>query len=219
MVKAKLTYFKGRGKAEVIRLALAVANIELEQEFVYELEDLEKLRQDGKLKFQQMPLLEINGLKLVQSMAVVRYIADNYDLMGKTPEENAMIDMLSDGARDMYDSGFHFATFTSDYEKTKAGALDKSRTRYLPVFEKTLQDTGSGYLVGDKVSMADVVFLDVLLWVQEWDENLLNEFPAVKAFLSKMTSLPSVKAHLEGPNRFPQPTDEYEATVRKILKF
>ena len=47
-------------------------------------------------------------------------------------------------------------------------------------YSQTLQASGSGYLVGDKLSMADIVFLDVLLWVQEWDEAFLSDFPAVK---------------------------------------
>ena len=44
--------------------------------------------------------------------------------------------MLCEGARDMYDSGFHISRFQPNGGKTKATALEKAKSRYLPVFEK-----------------------------------------------------------------------------------
>lgn len=38
---------------------------------------------DGALMFQQVPLVEIDGMKLVQTKAILNYIAEKYGLHGK----------------------------------------------------------------------------------------------------------------------------------------
>ena len=43
--------------------------------------------EEGKLLFNQLPLLEIDGLNLTQSTAIVRYVAEKGDLVPKDPKE------------------------------------------------------------------------------------------------------------------------------------
>lgn len=40
--------------------------------------------------FQQVPLVEIDGLKLIQTKAILYYIAEKYNLHGKDIKERAM---------------------------------------------------------------------------------------------------------------------------------
>lgn len=47
---------------------------------------------DGDLLFQQVPLVEIDGMKLVQSKAILHYIAAKYDMFGKDLKERVMYD-------------------------------------------------------------------------------------------------------------------------------
>lgn len=42
---------------------------------------------DGSLMFQQVPLVEIDGLQLVQTRAIMNYIAGKYNLNGKDLQE------------------------------------------------------------------------------------------------------------------------------------
>lgn len=66
---AVLTYFEGRGRGELIRLMLEVTGTPyVERAITKPL--LKELRDKGDLYFQQ---LETDGLKLVQSAAIVRY--------------------------------------------------------------------------------------------------------------------------------------------------
>ena len=46
-----------------------------------------KLRSEGLLMFGQVPLLQYDGKNMVQSMAIVRYIAHKHNLGGKDYEE------------------------------------------------------------------------------------------------------------------------------------
>jgi len=56
---------------------------------------LAKLRTDGKLLFDQVPLCEEpNGLQLVQSSAIVRHLARTKGLYGKDEKEMAICDAM-----------------------------------------------------------------------------------------------------------------------------
>ena len=66
-----LTYFEGRGRGELIRLMLEITGTPYTERTITK-EMLGDLRAKGDLLFQQLPLLEIDGMKLVQSAAIVR---------------------------------------------------------------------------------------------------------------------------------------------------
>lgn len=68
---AVFTYFKGRGRGELIRLMLEVTGTPYQERTITK-DLLEELRSKGDLFFQQLPLLEVDGLKLVQSAAIVK---------------------------------------------------------------------------------------------------------------------------------------------------
>ena len=48
------------------------------------------LSKDGSLVFQQVPMVEIDGMKLVQTRAILNYIATKYNLYGKDMKERAL---------------------------------------------------------------------------------------------------------------------------------
>ena len=50
---------------------------------------------DGSLMFQQVPMVEIDGRKLVQTRAILNYIATKYNLYGKDAKERALYSIFS----------------------------------------------------------------------------------------------------------------------------
>ncbi|KYO37668.1 hypothetical protein Y1Q_0004771 [Alligator mississippiensis] len=88
--KPKLTYFNGRGRMESIRWLLAAAGVEFEEDFLETREQYLKLIQDGHLLFDQVPLVEIDGMKMVQTKAILSYIAGKHNLYGKGLKERAL---------------------------------------------------------------------------------------------------------------------------------
>lgn len=48
------------------------------------------LSADGVLMFQQVPMVEIDGMKLVQTKAILNYIAEKYNLHGKDLKDRVM---------------------------------------------------------------------------------------------------------------------------------
>lgn len=74
MNEVVLHYFQGKGLGEQVRLMLWEAGVKYQEQYIDTREKLEALRQNNYLLFQQLPLLEIDGLKLVQSSTIVRYM-------------------------------------------------------------------------------------------------------------------------------------------------
>ncbi|XP_063954330.1 glutathione S-transferase alpha-4-like isoform X1 [Lytechinus pictus] len=221
MSKPRLTYFDGRGFAEVSRLALSAAKIEYDDIYLRTRDEFLQLITDGKLMFKQVPLLEIDGQNLIGSECILRYICNKGNLQGK-PEDQTKIEMLSMGARDMLKAGFSGAKFQATPEKEEEmlqNAGKQSKERYLPVFEKVLGESKSGFLVGDSLTMADLMFFDSVSYVNDLSQiqPLLADFPNCKRFIEHFSSQPGIKEYLASPRRHPPPSDEYVQGVRKVL--
>ena len=50
----------------------------------------------------QMPALEVDGVKLGQSMTIARFLANKFNLAGSTPMEKAQADMIVDCVTDFF---------------------------------------------------------------------------------------------------------------------
>uniref|UniRef100_A0A8B9Y6Q7 Glutathione S-transferase n=2 Tax=Bos TaxID=9903 RepID=A0A8B9Y6Q7_BOSMU len=188
--KPKLHYFNGRGRMECIRWLLAAAGVEFEEKFIEQPEDLDKLRNDGSLMFQQVPMVEIDGMKLVQTRAILNYIATKYNLYGKDMKERALIDMYSEGVEDLGEMIMHLPLCPPDQKDAKIAQIkERTTNRYFPAFEKVLKNHGQDYLVGNKLSKADIHLVELLYYVEELDPSLLANFPLLK--VSSPTALGS----------------------------
>jgi glutathione S-transferase len=80
MNPVKLHYFKGRGRAETTRWMLAINNIDFINISLEDHNDFDILKASGKLPFNQLPLLEIDNIKLSQSSAMILHLARRGDL-------------------------------------------------------------------------------------------------------------------------------------------
>uniref|UniRef100_A0A8D2B427 Glutathione S-transferase n=1 Tax=Sciurus vulgaris TaxID=55149 RepID=A0A8D2B427_SCIVU len=219
--KPKLWYFCGRGRMESIRWLLAAAGVEFEEEFIETREHYEKLKKDGCLLFGQVPLVEIDGMMLTQTRAILSYLAAKYNLYGKDLKERVRIDMYTDGILDLM-LMIALAAFQPPGEKEEkdAAIVKKAQARYFPVFEKILKDHGEDFLVGNKFSWADVQLLEAILMVEELDAPVLSDFPLLKAFKTRISNIPTIKKFLQpGSQRKPPPDSRYVEVVRTVLQF
>uniref|UniRef100_A0AAR2ITY3 glutathione transferase n=1 Tax=Pygocentrus nattereri TaxID=42514 RepID=A0AAR2ITY3_PYGNA len=203
--KVVLYYFDGRGKMESIRWLLAVAGVEVCN------------RLNGALLFHQVPMVEMDGMKLVQSKAIMNYIAGKYNLYGKDPKERVMIDMYAEAARDIMDM-ISMVLFTSpDNKKDELEKVQvKAKVRTLPAFEKALG--ASQFLVGNQLSCADVNFFEASLMLEEVFPTILSSFPNIQAFQKRMKAIPAISKFLQpGSQRKPLPDDALRKTAKEVL--
>lgn len=212
-------YDEARGRMESVRWLLAAAGVEYEEKFIHTNEDLEKLRSDGVLMFQQVPMVEVDGMKLVQTRAILNYIATKYNLYGKDMKERALIDMYAEGVADLDEIVLHYPYIPpGEKEASLAKIKDKARNRYFPAFEKVLKSHGQDYLVGNRLSRADVYLVQVLYHVEELDPSALANFPLLKALRTRVSNLPTVKKFLQpGSQRKPLEDEKCVESAVKIF--
>ncbi|XP_003641074.1 glutathione S-transferase isoform X1 [Gallus gallus] len=209
--KPVLHYVSVRGRMEPVKWLLAAAGVEFEERFIETKEDLQKLRASGSLLFQQVPMVEIDGMKLVQTRAILNYIAGKYNLYGKDLKERALIDMYVEGLADLNELiMYHDFKPANEKEENLANILDKAANRYLPVFEKVLKDHGHDFLVGNKLSRADVHLLETILVVEEFKPDALAKFPLLQSFKARMSNMPNIKKFLQPGSPKKPPLQEKE---------
>uniref|UniRef100_A0A8C4ULX5 Glutathione S-transferase n=1 Tax=Falco tinnunculus TaxID=100819 RepID=A0A8C4ULX5_FALTI len=193
--------------------------LQFEECFLETKDDLTKLQKDGSLLFQQVPMVEIDGMKMVQTRAILSYIAAKYNLYGKDLKERAWIDMYVEGTTDLMGMIMYLPFQPADTkEKNLALIIERASSRYFPVYEKALKDHGHDYLVGNKLSWADIHLLEAILMAEECKPDILSAFPLLQAFKGRTSNIPTIKKFLQpGSQRKPPADEKFIANVRKIF--
>ena len=212
----RLHYFKGRGRAETTRWMLAINRIEFENVSVGTPEVLAALRASGKLPFDQMPLLEINGLKLSQSSAMIRYLARLGGFYGESETDAVWCDMIAGATAD-----FAEAVMQAAFQPTEDIAIAALRTRFEkfgPKFEARLAENGSGCCVGVRMTFADVVLTEALSAYLEWCPDILGDTPLLDALHEQVSNDPGIASYLHSAQRYPRAGDSYVIDVARVLQ-
>ena len=166
---ATLYYFKGRGLADQIRWMLAYTGESFAGRVVDKRARFQRLA-EVQLPFGQLPLLQIDGIELVQSQTIIRYLAKRANLMGATPKEEVICDMIAETVRDLIGlvAGTPFARRRSpaDLEKHIKLLKEKWQARGARL-EHGLKANGGTFLVGKSVSYADILVAHCLTWFVE----------------------------------------------------
>ncbi|XP_040585144.1 glutathione S-transferase A6 [Mesocricetus auratus] len=214
-------YDEARGRMESVRWLLAAAGVEYEEKFLQTNEDLEKLRSDGVLMFQQVPMVEVDGMRLVQTRAILNYFSSKYNLYGKDMKERALIDMYSEGLADLNELFIVYPYDPPGVKEAKIAQMkEKAKNRYFPAFEKVLKSHGQDFLVGNKLSKADIHLVEMIYNMEELDANIIANFPLLQALKTRISDMPNIKKFLQPGSRRQPPVDEKTVLkARKIFKF
>jgi len=190
----KLNYFDGRGRAEIVRLIFAAAGVKYTDNRIKK-EDWPA--QKAGTPFGQLPVLEVDGVKLCQSNTCARYLARKFNLAGKTDLDQARVDMFVDCLEDSLKPILTF--FFEKDETKKAEAKKKYVEEQLPAYLTLLEGLlvsnagGDGYLVGPELTWADLAFLNFVAWTaMAGSDNPLAKFPKLKALKEKVEKLPKI---------------------------
>ena len=154
----KVHYFNGYGRGEAIRMALSHAKAPFENVFYGFGEDLAKLKASGNLEFGQVPVLEVDGKFLSQSIAILRYVGIKY---GYYPTDNAEVSWAIDSTVDsLVDvmNAFYKAAFADEASKPELFKTYFGTT--LPAWltainKRLLANSSKHFIVGDKITIAD----------------------------------------------------------------
>ncbi|CAI2350010.1 unnamed protein product [Caenorhabditis sp. 36 PRJEB53466] len=196
MVHYKLSYFNARALGEPARLIFALFDVPYE-DYRVTVEEWNELKK--KTPFGQLPVLEVDGVEIGQSMAITRYLARKFGIAGKTPEDEAQADGIVDQYKDFvvafrqFTSRTFFGEGPDVIKKVRAEVVDPAVQPYLDTIKRFLEKSKSGYLVGDSLTWADLVVADNLTslirhgFIEKGNEKKLAEFH------EKIHSIPNIK--------------------------
>ena len=216
MSTARLTYFRGRGRAETTRWMLAAAGIAFTNVPVDTPEELAALRASGKLPFDQMPLLEIDGQCLSQSSAMIRYLARRAGLYGANDTEAMWCDMVAGVTADFAETAIQ-AAFKPGADVAVAD-LEARFAKFGPVFEARIEAQGSGFCAAARMTFADVVLAEALSSYLEWCPDILSGTPRLASLYDTVIGEPGVAVYLASELRYPMPGDEYVIAAARVLQ-
>jgi len=198
----ELRYFGSRGRAEVIRLTLEDIGIKYTDTH-YTNEEWAKVKPDTTLfPFAQVPSLSIDGLDLVQTGAILRYIGRKNNLYGENPIEQTNIDIAIGGFEDLLQK-YGQLVYDPEFETKKEKYLSDVLPVWLTHFERLLQKNhgGSAYFVGSRMSIADLVAFDLFSLQIELSPPAFVSYPLLTRFFNRMQQRPNLKNYLTSSRR------------------
>ncbi|XP_076859928.1 glutathione S-transferase Mu 3-like [Brachyhypopomus gauderio] len=195
----KLVYWDIRGLAQPIRLLLEYTGTEYEDKFYScgEAPNYDKncwFEEKAKLKmdFPNLPYLEDGDKKIVQSNAIMRYIARKHNLCGETEDEMIRVDILENQAMD-FRNGFVLICYR-DLENKKQGYLE-ALPGVLKQFSDFLGDRK--WFAGDKITFPDFIMYELLDQHRMFEPKCLDDFKNIRDFLDRFEALEKIAEYMK----------------------
>ncbi|CAF0883484.1 unnamed protein product [Didymodactylos carnosus] len=199
----KLYYFNGRGRGEVIRLIFAAAGQKFED---VRYEHSEWGKHKNEMPLGQMPVLEVDGQKLPQSLSIARFVAKQLHLAGKDNLEQAKADSVVDTIYDLMQQYFtkvFLVQEESQKEEAKQKFLKEDATKQLTNLETLLTSYGQNgpFFLGNQLTWADLMFFETVATLSQLDKNILEKYPKLKRCHEEVGNNPKIAAYLKSrPN-------------------
>lgn len=192
--KLKLTYFPFPGRAEPIRLAFYIGGIDFEDERL-SFDEFGKVK--SRLPFNQLPMLEVDGEAISQSLAILRFAGSITGLYPTTdPLAAFRVDEIFVLIDEMYNSPAWRETVTERDDdkllKMREGLAKGIIPKTLGFLEKRVAAFKGPYATGKALTVADLAVYAVVLLLKAGRpgipitiadpyENLQRVFRQVKA--------------------------------------
>ena len=194
----KLTYFNGRGRAEVTRLIFTAAGQKFED---VRIEHDDWPSHKSEMPLGQIPVLEVDGVKLPQSLSIARFVAKQFHLAGKDNLEQAKVDAVVDT---IADENAEFVPIRWGSDETKkdeaiknffANDLQKHLTN-LEILAKAYSN-GGPFFVGNSLTWCDLLVYDILEGLLQIDGNILNKYSWLQRNREEVAKQPKIAAYLK----------------------
>jgi glutathione S-transferase len=193
----KLYYFDVRGRGELIRMIFAAANQKYEDVRI-KFEEWPKKK--GEFHFGQLPVLEIDGERYNQSVAIAHYLAQQFGLAGKTPLDalkcHSIVETLNDAS----------APITSKMnpkvdDAAKAAVIKEAEPaikEWLAKLEECCKSHSSGgFAVAGQLTYADLAMHNRgFQLLQYYGPDFLKAYPTLQKHYEMVNNHPKIKEYL-----------------------
>ncbi|CAD6187543.1 unnamed protein product [Caenorhabditis auriculariae] len=202
MHKYTLYYFPVRGRGEPIRLLFHLDN----QPFADERISLEQWPSyKSSMPLGQIPVLEVDGVKLAQSPAILRFLGHQQRRAGANAIECAKLDMIAEVVQEFSNTegagkfgrvllGMITADKNQYYKEHVVPDLEK----YAPIIEKFLVENGNnGLFIGDRETWVDVFSAEVFSkFIEYGSPDALDAYPHIRAQIQRVFNHPNIKRYI-----------------------
>ncbi|XP_012945669.1 glutathione S-transferase 1 [Aplysia californica] len=191
-MKMKLFYFDFRAKGEMIRLLLHLAGVEFED---HRISREQWQTQKNEFTFGQVPVLELDGAgqRFAQSTAILTYLAKEYGYYGTSNIERLEIDqvleLIQDLWRDYVDAFYEVDQLLRDKKMEIVNNVKKPHV--FSCLERLLGDNGTGWLVSNSLTCADVAVFSVIE-----DQDTVSAYPHLARLKEKIQNIPNIQKYL-----------------------
>ncbi|KAK8054254.1 hypothetical protein PG996_013555 [Apiospora saccharicola] len=146
-------------------------------------------------------------IHIFESGSILQYLADRYDIEHKISyprgtreyyDINSWIMWQMGGLGPMQGQANHFFRYAPEKIQYGIDRYQNETRRLYRVIDTHLAKSPSGYLVGDRVTIADISCWG---WVKagSWAGIELDEFPALKAWMEKLRARPAFEQGADVP--------------------
>lgn len=163
-------------------------------------------------------------IRLFESGSIMQYLVEQYDTQHlisypqgtrESYEVNNWLFFLNAGVGPMQGQANHFHRYAPEKISYGINRYQNETRRLYRVLDTHLAASTSGYLVGDKCTIADIAHWG---WVTAagWAGVDIEEFPALKAWEERMLHRPGVEKgrHVPTPHTIKELLKDSEATER-----
>ncbi|XP_034531795.1 maleylacetoacetate isomerase isoform X2 [Notolabrus celidotus] len=180
-----------------VRIAFALKGIEYDQAPVNLIKDGGHQRtQEFKSvnPMQQVPAVEIDGITLCQSLAVIQYLDETRPgarLLPADPKKRAQVRMISD----LIASGIQPLQNLYVIQKIGAEKMQWSHhfiDRGFQALEPILKQTAGKYCVGDEISMADTCLVPQVYNAERFKVDI-DQYPTIKRLNQTLLEIDAFK--------------------------
>ncbi|XP_068589232.1 glutathione S-transferase Mu 3-like [Cebidichthys violaceus] len=195
----KLAYWDIRGLAQPARLLLEYTGSKYENKFYvcgeapgYDKKCWFDVKDKLGMEFPNLPYLEDGDRKVVQSNAIMRYIAGKHKLCGKGEDEKVRVAMMENQAMD-FRNGFVRLCY-SDFDKLKPEYL-KTLPGVLKQFSDFLGDRK--WFAGEEITFVDFILYELLDQHRMCFPKCLDDFKNLKDLVDRFEALEKIAAYMK----------------------
>lgn len=189
--EVELLTYEWRLGSEVVRLFLREMGIKYrEKKYIKESWEMELDPDSETQGTGVLPVLNIGKLSLSHESAIVRYLAREHKLEGKTTEFKAYVDTIIQHCDDFYAEMTDLLDITDalTFEKAK-GELRKDLIKWVKYINDQItknnmkwQETRTMYIVGPGFTVADLYVFDVLSIIKGLDSTIIRSYQYVRNY-------------------------------------
>lgn len=144
--------------------------------------------------------------------AILQYLADKYDTQHRisfprhSEEYYRMLEWLyfqHGGIGPMQGQAHHFSFYAKENIPYGIKRYTDETHRLYTVLNTQLEKNGTGFIVGDHISLADIATVGWVAGGYKLGFDLKKEFPAIDNWISKVVSIEEVKKGINVPTPWP----------------